>query len=251
METKKMNMMRLSDYCRWNNLEKLQRLLAEHKDLDLSAINFRRAIEHNNRAMLNTLLNYYKETKLQLDQDQQDLSYMLEEATEETEISPEIQRTINPYMPHTEEGIILREIKQNLSKAGFTLPHFHGHLDQVGFNDASEDDMRAVLNELENLKSRLHYMYSNKELDANVQLMEDQIHYIKEFLDPSVDLEGFDAIPDEWDCDEDDDIGLNTSKSTSHDYAVELIGNENEGDLAEIQAAEDGLSPHSPYITSY
>lgn len=149
-------------------------------------------------------------------------------------------------MPHTDEGLILRKIKEVLSEAGFTLPHFHGHLDQVGFNDASEDDMHTVLHELEALKSRLHHMYFDEELDEKVQLMDDQIKEIKEVIDPSVDLEGFGAIPDEWDCDEDDGVG-----NIASDYAVVgLMGNDNGGEHFPL-AAEDGFSPHSPCITSH
>lgn len=241
---------KLLDYCRWNYDKEVRELLAVNAGLDVlgGGAYLGLAIKHSNVAMLNTLLQYYKETKLQGDPEnmeykaaKQELSNILEEAEERSDISPEIRRIISPYMSFTDEGLVLLDVKKNLSDAGFTLPHFHQHLDNDGFNNADEDDMCAVLDELKTLQSRLHYMYSGNEYDENKELIEQQIHEIEVVLDPSAELEDFGEFPDHWE--EPDEMS-----AAAEDHSADYVEREVMGDNGNGNLAEGFSSSHSPPI---
>jgi hypothetical protein len=227
----------LCDYCRWNDNRGVASLLAKHRDLDLTVdegIYFRLAIKHNNPAMLKTLLKYYENEKLTKSDKEKNEEYkqsdeykaakyqlkkIFEEAEERFNISPEMQEIIAPYVA-TDEGLLLLKVKQNLSDNDFTVPYFYRHLDQVGFNNADEEDMRAVLDELRTLESNLSRRYSGNTLQKKNSLIESQIQSIKVALDSGSDsdLGGFDDLPDQWDGD--DDIGLKADRYIDHDTCL-------------------------------
>lgn len=104
----------LYNYCSLNKFEKARKLLEDNfDDIDLTYENgsfFDFAIVKKNVDMLNTLLQYYKQTKLQGDPEtfdykvaKQKLQIILQDAVDSFNISEEMQEVLNQYLP-TEEG---------------------------------------------------------------------------------------------------------------------------------------------------
>jgi hypothetical protein len=105
----------LSDYCRWNQPDKVKKLLEDSgKDIDITYDDgnfFRLAISKSSTEILNTLLNHFETTKLT--GDKESISYkaahyklreILEKIVDEVDISPEIQKILNKYLPTDDES---------------------------------------------------------------------------------------------------------------------------------------------------
>lgn len=105
----------LTFYCQNNNTRGLVNLLKQHSDLDLTTeegICFFFAIKHNNIEMLNNLLDYYKDIKLQGDCNSMEYkvaNYTIKKILQESvdslnQVSPEILEILAPYITTAEDS---------------------------------------------------------------------------------------------------------------------------------------------------
>lgn len=107
--TKDEAMVLLYDYCCWKNLNKIKQLFNMYPDyIDLTEDDgkaFGLAVSFKSTDLLNSLLDFYKETKLQGDVESKEykvayhtLQYMLENALNQYTSSPEIEEIIAQYI---------------------------------------------------------------------------------------------------------------------------------------------------------
>lgn len=124
----------LSDYVSWDDTKKVSDMLDKHKDIDLTyddGLYFKLSIKHDNNKILNTLLQYYEQTKLKENLDSLDykvakykLQQILQSAANTFKLSKENQVALEKYLPQEGDG-------NSASKNDF-LPQNEHHLDLVG-----------------------------------------------------------------------------------------------------------------------
>jgi len=104
----------LCDYCRWNEPNEVIKFLKMERDVDLTddnGIYFRLAVKYKSPKMLNALIEYFEQTKLQGDINSMEyktalytLKQMLQQAVDMWESSPEIQEILDKYIPEDDSS---------------------------------------------------------------------------------------------------------------------------------------------------
>lgn len=104
----------LSNYCRWNDNKSVMELLNQSLDIDLTYndnIYFRLAFKNNNVEMLNSLLEYYEKTQLEVDTNSLEykiakhkLQTILQDAINSFDVSKEMQVILDKYLPKEEDS---------------------------------------------------------------------------------------------------------------------------------------------------
>lgn len=99
----------LCNYCRWNEPDEVIKFLKTERDVDLTddnGIYFRLAVKYRSTKMLNALIEYFEQTKLQGDINSMEyktalytLKQMLQQASDMWGTSPEIQEILDKYIP--------------------------------------------------------------------------------------------------------------------------------------------------------
>lgn len=109
-----MKYIKLSNYISWEDTKEVKRLLERESDIDLTykeGLFFKLAIKHDNKELLNTLLEHFEKIQLK-EKDVDSIEYkllkyelrkILEEAVDSFEISEEMEKVLAPYLPQEEE----------------------------------------------------------------------------------------------------------------------------------------------------
>jgi hypothetical protein len=194
-----MKSIQLSNYCRWDEDKGVNKVLNEDRGIDVTAENgiyFRLAIKHNNIKILKTLLEYYENTQLQNEANnqptiflaKQKLQTILQDAVKSFDISREIQEVLVKYLP-TEE--VLKIIKDNMSEVGLHVPC----LDTKNLPSELDDDIQKVFGQLHNIKMALNsnkysfpYNYSlqnhmekqEEVIDQAIYLLQKHYYYVNQ-----------------------------------------------------------------------
>jgi hypothetical protein len=173
----------LSNFCRWNDNNLVNKLLRENPDLDIlyqegRFLDF--AIKHNNVKMLEELLAYFESTQLQGDSEElkykvakHKLQGILKDAVDTFKISQEIQVVLNQYIPQQDEDL---EQAVNIDEEIKTLPIRKSY---------SMDDLK---NNSNSKKSHSTHEHSDEELKAlensefTKKLENDLFGYAKEVI---------------------------------------------------------------------
>lgn len=122
-------MMLLYNYCSWKDCDSIKELCKEYpNEIDLTdddGMLFKMAVAYKSAELVNTLLDCYKKTKLQGNEDSIEyklanlqLKHMLQYAEEAHDLTPEIQKIIGPYLIEEEES----DNEQDLS--GFDIEDY-------------------------------------------------------------------------------------------------------------------------------
>lgn len=125
-------MKELYDYCRRDQSSDITRLLEQDLDIDLTyknGIYIRFAIKHNNIKILNSLLEYYEKTQLQGNFENQyavplarhKLQTILQDAVKSFDISEEMQRVLDNYIPKEEDSDLEQELGEIEDLMGFNF----------------------------------------------------------------------------------------------------------------------------------
>ena len=104
----------LYNYVRWDDNKNVIKMLNNYPEIDLThegGICFQIAIKHNNKELLNTLLEHFEQIQLK-EKEVDSIEYKLlkyelrktlEEAVDSFEISEEMEKVLAPYLPQEEE----------------------------------------------------------------------------------------------------------------------------------------------------
>ncbi len=161
------------------NIKKLYKLYPQYIDLTDEQIKpFLLAISLHSINLLNVLLDFYKETKLQDDIDSKEykvayhtLQYMLEEALDQTEPSQEIKAIIDQYIDDTNDST-----SDNMSTAPEECTYAHDFdLDEHRDSSASEHNSDTTLDlTIDNLK-QWSESYPRQELAGHLLYLPEEI----------------------------------------------------------------------------